>query len=268
MTEATGGSIKLQFDTAVPKGGSTIPETETRTVICQGCSRPITSTYYDVSGRSTCAECRTRIGTMMETPTGVGPFLMATIFGIGAGIAGAIVYYGVIALTDFEIGIVAILIGWMVGYAVRKGAGGGGRRYQVLAIALTYFAVALAYTPIVVKGAIDASRARKTAAAAAAARPRGTDVEAAPQADVEAAPQVDIEAADAAPHRSPLVALLFLLGLIAALPVIVVIGGLPSGLISAAIIFFGMQQAWKMTGSSGLVITGPYRVGARPAASA
>jgi hypothetical protein len=216
---------------------------------------------------------------MMETPTGMGPFLMATIFGIGAGIAGAIVYYAVIALTNFEIGIVAILIGWMVGYAVRKGAGGGGRRYQVLAIALTYFAVALAYTPIVVKAAFDASRARKTAITSAAARPRSTGTEAAPTeaaateaAATEAAPtedasQVDIEDAAARPHRSPVVALLFLFGLIAALPVMIVIGGLPSGLISAAIIFFGMQQAWKMTGAPGLVITGPYRVGTRPAAA-
>src|SRR4029453_10445653 len=90
MTEATGGSIKLQFETAVPKGGSTTTsETETRTVICQGCSRPITSTYYDVSGRSTCAECRTRIGSMMETPTGSGPFLMGWPFGIGVGTPGA-----------------------------------------------------------------------------------------------------------------------------------------------------------------------------------
>jgi hypothetical protein len=60
------------------------------------------------------------------------------------------------------------------------------------------------------------------------------------------------------------VAIVFLLGLIAALPVLVIVGSLPSGLISAAIIFFGMAQAWKMTGRPAIEITGPYRVGAGP----
>ena len=66
-----------------------------------------------------------------------------------AAIPGAILYYAVIAITNFEIGIVAIAIGYMVGWAVRKGAGGrGGRRFQVLALVLTYWAVGLAYTPL------------------------------------------------------------------------------------------------------------------------
>ena len=37
---------------------------------------------------------------------------------------------------------------------------------------------------------------------------------------------------------------------------------------SAAIIFFGMQQAWRMTGAAASAITGPYRVGDRAAANA
>ena len=105
----------------------------------------------------------------MEPPRGAGPFVMALLFGLGAGIAGAIIYYAVIAITNFEIGIVAILIGYMVGYAVRKGAGGrGGRRFQVLAVALTYIAVGLAYTPIAMKGGYDEDdgleRSRRSAA--------------------------------------------------------------------------------------------------------
>jgi hypothetical protein len=46
--------------------------------------------------------------------------------------------------------------------------------------------------------------------------------------------------------------------------VLIIVGSLPSGLISAAIIFFGMAQAWKMTGTPVIEITGPYRVGAGP----
>ena len=50
-----------------------------------------------------------------------------------------------------------------------------------------------------------------------------------------------------------------------ALPVLVVFGSLPSGLISAFIIFIGMRQAWKMTGALVVRVAGPYRVGASAA---
>ena len=53
----------------------------------------------------------------------------------------------------------------------------------------------------------------------------------------------------------------------AALPVLVVIGSLPSGLISAFIIFIGMRQAWKMTGAPVVKVLGPYRVGVSQAAA-
>src|SRR4029450_6773668 len=96
-------------------------------------------------------------------------FGLAALFGLGAAIAGAILYYAVIAITNFEIGIVAIAIGFMVGWAVRKGAGGrGGRRFQVLALVLTYWAVGLAYTPITFKQMIEDDKKQKAQAAATA----------------------------------------------------------------------------------------------------
>jgi hypothetical protein len=61
----------------------------------------------------------------------MAPIVMAGVFGLGAGIVGAVIYYAVIAITNFEIGLVAILIGYMVGQAVRKGARGrGGLRFS------------------------------------------------------------------------------------------------------------------------------------------
>ena len=101
------------------------------------------------------------------------PLLMAAGFGAGAGIVGAAIYYAVIAIAHLEIGIVAILIGYMVGYSVRKGAQGrGGRRFQVLAAVLTYCSVALAYTPLAIEQAMAEKPAAQTAATASAA---GTD---------------------------------------------------------------------------------------------
>ncbi|MEZ5288398.1 MAG: hypothetical protein R2712_27050 [Vicinamibacterales bacterium] len=44
------------------------------------------------------------------------------------------------------------------------------------------------------------------------------------------------------------------------LPVLLIVNTLPGGLLSAAIIGFGLLQAWKMTGVAALQISGPYRV--------
>jgi hypothetical protein len=61
--------------------------------------------------------------------------------------------------------------------------------------------------------------------------------------------------------------LVVLSALIAALPVLVVWGSFPGGLISGFIIFIGMKQAWTMTGAPRLQVLGPYRVGAAPAST-
>jgi hypothetical protein len=184
--------------------------------------------------------------------------MTAGVFGLGAGIVGAAIYYAVIAIANLEIGIVAILIGYMVGYAVRKGAGGrGGRRFQVLAVALTYLSVALAYTPLAVKQAIDGDRDTATTAAAPASGDDGHAARPATDSGPVATPKPS--------GRRALMMVVFLLAIVAALPVMVVVGSLPSGLISAFIIFIGMRQAWRMTGTPVLQILGPYRVG--PAAT-
>jgi hypothetical protein len=184
---------------------------------------------------------------MTETPRNWGLFAKAGLFGLGAAIAGAILYYAVIAITNFEIGIVAIAIGYMVGWAVRAGAGGrGGRRFQVLALLLTYWAVGLAYTPLMFQQAAEEEKKEQ-------AQPSTT------------APVVAAAPADSPETGQPfsvpaVVAVLF--GFSLALPVLSVISSLPGGMISAAIIAFGMTQAWRMTGVPALQVSGPYRIAA------
>jgi len=249
---ASGDSLGLQFDTAQLRGGN--PAGQGGVVTCHACQRTVHDEYYDVSGQPTCGGCRAQVETLLRTPAGIAPQLKAGLFGLGGGIAGAIIYYAVIALTDFEVGIVAILIGYMVGYTVRKGANGrGGRRFQVLAVALTYMAVAFAYTPIMVKAALQNSSKTEVQATA----------DKTPAAET---PATGTPATGAPSGSELLLGLLMIAGFIVALPVLVVFGSLPSGLISGLIIFFGMKQAWKMTGTPALEITGPYRVGAPAAA--
>ena len=118
-------------------------------VTCAVCQRAISDEYFDVNGQSVCDGCRTQLAQLAQTPRSWGLFAKAGLFGLVAAILGAILYYAVIAITNFEIGIVAIAIGYMVGWAIRKAtANRGGRRFQVLALVLTYWAVGLAYTPL------------------------------------------------------------------------------------------------------------------------
>ena len=253
QSDIPGGGT-LQFDRVVNEPGGAAPP-PIPTVFCAGCKTAIKTQYYDVNGTSLCGACRASVAAAAETPRGLPTLLLAAALGLGAGIVGAGIYYAVIAIAHLEIGIVAILIGYMVGYSVRRGAGGrGGRRFQVLAAALTYLSVALAYTPMAIQQARAASR-QKPAAAVSTAAPSPTEG--------------IVTAARARPRAIRFaIGVAVLLGLTIALPVLVVIGSLPSGLISGFIIFIGIRQAWKMTQAPVLKVHGPYRVGVpQPATS-
>lgn len=248
--DARVGSDDLQFDRVVTESPSSAAANELAAT-CAACQASIETEYFDVNGSVVCSRCRSIVESAAETPQGVVPFLTAGVFGLGAGIAGAAIYYAVIAIANLEIGIVAILIGYMVGYSVRKGARGrGGLRFQVLAVALTYASIAFAYTPVLVMQAMAASRAEKASAATGS---NGTAV-------------TRTGAATTKPGGGSLLVAVVMMGaIVASLPVMVVVGSFPSGLISAFIIFIGMKQAWRMTGAPTLLILGPYRVGAAPA---
>ena len=240
---------RLQFETAVESKPMPAEGAERQQVTCATCQRAITDAYFDVNGTTVCESCHGEIARHAETPRGMGIFVKATIFGVVAAILGAMLYYAVIAITNFEIGLVAIAIGYMVGFAVRKGAGGGGRRFQVIAVLLTYWAVGLAYVPLVLRDAAASRREQPQAEQAGA---------------VQTAEPTEDEDKEGARRVSAPLALGLLGGFSLALPVLAVIASLPSGLISAAIIAFGMQQAWRLTRAPQLVMTGPYRIAPDP----
>ena len=249
----------LQFDTATP--GKTAAATPAEAVTCVACQRTIPDKYFDVNGHITCDRCRLQIARQAETPTEFSVFGRAVLFGLGAAIAGAILYYAVIAITNFEIGLVAIAIGYMVGFSVRKATEDrGGLRFQILAVVLTYWAVGLAYTPFVFAGDDQSQQEAQVA-------PVSTGTVAADTAP-ESEPEPDAAPADGSFNPAGMaIAFGIMFALTFVLPVLSVVSSLPGGLISAAIILFGMQQAWRMTAAPHLVITGPFRI-ARPAVSA
>lgn len=249
---------ELQFDRAVP---TTADVGSPAALICAACQTTVRTWYYDVEGAPHCAGCKQKAERNSGPIRDWSLTLRASLFGFGAAIVGALIYFGVIAITQFEIGIVALLIGWMVGWALRKGAGGrGGRRLQVIGAGLTYFAVALAYLPMVFKASIDGIPTAAQSSPASgdrtpneATEPAITDVE----RTVEPLPFTQDSTADVNPFFALGTLLLFSLGL----PLFVVLGSFPSGLISALIIGIGMHQAWSMTRAASITIAGPFKVG-------
>jgi len=260
---------ELQFDrveTTHPSGD--LPASPG--VICVVCGRPVGASYFTANDKPICAGCRDVVTSTAATPRSPGALLLAGLFGLGAAVAGAAIYYAVIAIANLEIGIVAILIGYMVGWAVRKGAGGrGGRRFQILAVALTYWSVGLAYAPLAFKqmvGETNTIRLTNDSTAGPTIGERlGDSVQSVANAADSAA--TNVSAGNEVRGSKPLEAIGSLALLVFALPVLSVFGSLPFGLISALIIFIGMRQAWQMTAAPRLAISGPYRVGAGPASA-
>lgn len=244
----------LTFDRVVP--GAAGDAVAVPQVTCTTCHGPVATEYYEVNGSVVCGTCRDALEQAAQTPKGIAPLIVAAVYGFGAAIAGAIIYYAVLAFLDLEIGIVAILTGYMVGYAVRKGASGaGGLRFQLIAVALTYLSVAMAYTPIAVKSAIEHREASQK------------------QGNAQVRPAAVQEDSSSSSHEAPsagqmLIGILMLVGLVCALPLLVIIGSMPSSVISALILFFGLRQAWTMTRAVDLIAFGPYRVGSGTAAGA
>ena len=160
---------------------------------------------------------------------------------------------------SYEIGLVAILIGFMVGAAVRAAAGpGGGRRYQVLAAGLTYCAIVTTYVPFVIEGLQEAVAEEDALAAADGAEPESADADPLPAADTEVLPE--------GPPPS-IVELVIGVVLIFGIAFVAPFLAGFENIMGLLIIGFGVYQAWKMNKRLDIEITGPHAVGPQPAES-
>ena len=119
---------------------------------CSGCSVDIRAIYYEAAGKVICPKCRNELESQLSPEGGcAGRFGKALGFGLLAAVAGTVLYLIIAAATGMVFGIVALLIGWMVGKAVFIGSGRrGGRRYQLLATVL----LLLASIPILLSATI------------------------------------------------------------------------------------------------------------------
>src|SRR4051794_39725537 len=107
---------ELQFDRVE------VAATAATGAMCSVCQSPIATEYYDINSRVVCESCRAGLELAVEGTKGVGPLLRAGFLGLMAALLGAVVYYAVIAIAHLEVGLIAILCGYMVGFAVRRGS--------------------------------------------------------------------------------------------------------------------------------------------------
>lgn len=231
----------LQFDRAEPVA-------ESGPAKCTACTKPLTSTYYEVNGQVVCETCRRAIDEEWNRGGAAGRMGKAIGLGILATIACSIVWYVVLKLTDSQWGILAVVVGLVVGGAVRKGSNGrGGWRYQALAIFLTYTAIVSSFVPYL----IDAMRDQpaQVAQEEAALTPADTPV----TADSASG------GATGARQVGPLAFVIGVVLLVVLLYAAPFLAGLEN-IIGILIIGFALYEAWKLNRRTELRITGPYQV--------
>jgi hypothetical protein len=132
---------------------------------CTLCKLPIADTYYETGGKILCAGCRDRVEAAYRGGSPFGRASKALAFGTAAAAAGAVLYYLIIRMTGYNIGLVAIVVGFMVGRGVRTGSGNrGGRFYQFLALFLTYCAISAMHIPYILEAFGNAQKNDEQAA--------------------------------------------------------------------------------------------------------
>lgn len=267
MTEQTEEMPDLQFDRAEPSQAAA--PASPGPVQCAACGARLLS-YYSVNGRVTCKRCRDE-SVAAQQGSHVPTLARAAILGLLAAVAGAVVYFTVAKVTGYEIGLISIVVGLLVGKAVKVGARArGGWRYQALAVFLCYLSIASSYFAF---GIADlASRrgqeAPPTAPSATPAAPLAADApqptaaaEGPTQAAPTATPEPDPQPEPAAPSGLAMTGALLLLLL--QLPVLV---GKDNPM-TFVLIAIALWEAWKLNVAAPFEATGPYAVGGEPVAN-
>jgi hypothetical protein len=222
---------------------------------CQFCRQPIAGNYYRINGSMACGGCAQTMRGALATDTHAA-FMRALLYGIGAAIAGMILYAVFEIATGLIVGYVSLAVGWMVGTAMMKGSNGvGGRRYQITAVLLTYAAVSMAAVPVWIHYGNKHQQQQSIQQ-----RRNQQAEEEQRQLESESGKQSSPAPTPTQPRMSlgGWLARAALLGL--ASPFLEVWGGGPTfgWVIGLVILFVGMKIAAKLTGGRPLQIYGPF----------
>ena len=225
-------------ESQTPQFASAEYATSSPALQCAACRQAINGPYFQIKGTPVCADCTAKIRAKIPRDSHAA-FIRALVFGVAGALVGLALYVAFALATGLVIGWVSLAVGFLVGKAMHLGSGGvGGRRYQLVAVVLTYLAVSLSAVPIAIEQSRHNHRAQTQA--------------------VEAAPQPSR-------HMSfgKAVGVLALLGI--ASPILDLRDDPMHGLIGLIILFVGIRFAWTFTADRSVKISGPYT--AAPAAA-
>ena len=213
---------------------------------CAACSAALRGSYYTLGDRMLCEPCHFEVRDAGPSGSVATRALGAIALGAAAAVVGGAVWMLVTEITGYEIGLIAIAVGFLVGAAVRLGSRqAGGVGYQLIAVFLTYTAVVMTYVPAIVAElrANDGIQAQLEASA--------TDpnlVEIAPDGTV--GPAIDEDA---------ITRTLYLIAIPIAFAAPFLLGF--ENIIGIVIIAFALYQAWKMNARVYFDLKGPFRLG-------
>lgn len=123
----------IQFDKA-DYGGSGMGN-------CANCNKPIGETYWHANGLNVCGDCAELLKNSNQ-PIPSRALLKGAAYALGAAICCSFVYAAIVIATNYDLALIAIAVGWLVGRATRIGtAGFGGRKVQIIAVAATYISI-------------------------------------------------------------------------------------------------------------------------------
>jgi hypothetical protein len=243
---------------------------------CQFCSKPIVGEYYRVNNLMACTACAEQAKAGMPKDSH-SAYIKGLLFGCGAAVLGLILYATVSIVTGWNIGYVSLAVGWLVATGMVKGSNGmGGRKYQIAAMVLTYFAISLAAVPIMInqmwkERPAHTAQVQSAPAATTEATADTTAGQAAPNVQTQPATDASVattqqptesqatQPTTAKPKKQ--------LGLVMALGWLLLIGVISPflelqsplhGLIGLFILFIGLRIAWRMTAAKALDVDGPY----------
>ncbi|MDF1838287.1 MAG: hypothetical protein P1V35_10490 [Planctomycetota bacterium] len=180
---------------------------------CELCQGPLPGEYFTCGEVIACGGCAGQVQGQLAQGAGLRGYMIAILMGSAAGLAGAAIWY-------------AILVGYMVGWAVRAGSGGrGGWPFQIMAVLMTYFWISANYVPDLYMSIGDPTN-------------------------------MDSESAGALQDSPAAVKLLFAIFVSLSIPFFDPAGNL----IGILIIGFGLHQAWSMNRRHNIVVAGPYQL--------
>ena len=265
----------LHFEKAQYKGDSLSPDE------CAYCHHGITAEYYRVAGHLSCPVCAARAQSLVP-PNSHKVFMRSLSYGAAAAIVGCVAYALFVILSGWTLGWVAIGVGYLVGWAMKRGAGEhGGRRFQVSAALLTYAAVAVAFVPVELHEisrhrAVQQDMAQQAASrtapenSASKAFPYPADHGTAQSADGAGNGPVTNQASEnqpanakTPPAKAPsfgrfLLTISMLLGLGLISPFLMFSVSFGGGLLNLFIVFLGVQMAWRLMARPAMEVEGPY----------